>query len=676
MVERHHQTLIAAHRRKLKAMLAAMDEYFPAGVNWTKPHEGYFVRVTLPKGTDGEVLLREALTEHVAFMPGSSFFVNDGGRNTLRLCFVNTRLELISDGIKRLGTVMARAFQGHTKKEERKMTSAHRHVKFMLTFLLLAAAFALAACAPTSTAAPTASPQLTAPSGPAATQVPVANVAPGPKPGGTLTIALDQEPSGMDPHADLYETIPTIVGGVYNTLVYRAEDGSYVPGLATSWEASSDGLSYTFKLRQGVKFQDGTPFNAQAVKFSLDRIVNPDTKSRWAAGLLGPFDSAEVIDDYTIKIKMKQPYPTLFDSLSQTWLCIVSPTAVNKWGKDYRLHQVGTGPFRMVEYVEKDHLTLERNPDYNWAPSTVKHQGPAYLDRIVFKFIPEAGTRMGTLESGETSLINKVSPPDVARYQSSSSFQVYVVPLPGTPEGLFVNTAKGPTDDPKVRQALEYGIDRQEIAKTLNANIYPPAYGPMEAVTNYYDKSLESLYPYDPAKAQGLLDDAGWKMGPDGIRQKNGQPLKLAIIFYEPPQLFELVQAQLKKIGVSADLQQMAPLAYIKACGSGDDNLCSMGGRRPLDPAWMTGFFKTGENYDWTKFDNAHLDDLLVAGQTTLDNTKRQQSYTEIQQIIMNNALFLPLHSRPDVLAARSEVKGLTFDSRGDPDLYDVYLQK
>jgi peptide/nickel transport system substrate-binding protein len=494
--------------------------------------------------------------------------------------------------------------------------------------------------------------------------------------GGELIVGLDHEPSGMDPHADLYETIPTIVWGVYNTLIYRVPGGSYVPGLATSWEASADGLSYTFHLRQGVKFHDGTPFNAQAVKFSLDRIVNPDTKSRWAAGLLGPYDSSEVIDDYTIKINMKDPYAPLFDSLSQAWLAIVSPTAVEKWGSDYRLHQVGTGPFRFVEYIEKDHVTLERNPDYNWAPPHFKHQGPAYLERIVFKIIPEAGTRMGTVETGETHLVNEVPPADVTRYEADPSFEVYNVPLPGMPRGFFVNMAKEPTDDLRVRQALEYALNREEIVKTLYASVYQPAYGPMEAATNFYDKSLESMYPYDPAKAQELLEEAGWKMGSDGIRQKNGQLLKLVVLFWEKPELFELVQAQLKKVGIDAELQQMAPLAYIQASDAGEHNLSTIGGRRPLDPKWMTGFFKSGEKYAWSKHTNTHLDELLKEGERTLDPEKRRQIYAEIQQIIMGEAMFLPVHSQPDIFVARNEVKGLSFDVRGDPNFYDVYLQQ
>jgi peptide/nickel transport system substrate-binding protein len=493
--------------------------------------------------------------------------------------------------------------------------------------------------------------------------------------GGQLIIGMQHEPSGMDPHSDLHRFLPIIAWPVYDTLIYKDAQGSYISGLATSWEESADGLTYTFKLRQGVKFHDGTPFDAKAVKFSFDRIVNPETKSRMAVTLLGPYESTEVVDDYTVKVHFKEPHAGFVDAVSQVWLAMVSPPAVEKWGADYRLHQVGTGPFRWVEYVEKEHIILERNPDYNWAPPHFKHRGPAYLDGITFKFIPEDAIRLGTLETGETNLINEVPPQDVARLESDPNFSVTIISLPGWTNAYMINIAKGPTDDLAVRQAILYAVNRQQIVDTLFAGAYPVAYGPMSPVTYGYDRGLETLYPYDPAKAEEILEQAGWKKGPTGIREKDGNPLKLILIHWGSPARHEIVQAQLKQVGMDVEIQMVAPLAYIEAARAGEHNLTMLSAQYS-DPSALNGYFKSGAPYDWTKHQNDRLDALLDQGIKTLDEKQRLEIYAEIQQIIMKDAMVLPLYVTTAIFGAQSEVEGLAFDGRNDPIFYDVYIQE
>ena len=167
-----------------------------------------------------------------------------------------------------------------------------------------------------------------------------------------LVYGLTLAPSGIDPHINSSSELGIPLTSVYDTLVYQdAATGKFVPGLAQSWKISDDGTTYTFELRRDVKFHDGTPFNAAAVKANLDRITDPALQSQKAAFLLGPFDRAQVTDEFTIIIRLKQPFAPLMDGLSQVYLGIASPTALSKWGKDYQLHQVGTGPFIFKEYV-------------------------------------------------------------------------------------------------------------------------------------------------------------------------------------------------------------------------------------------------------------------------------------------------------------------------------------
>ena len=168
-------------------------------------------------------------------------------------------------------------------------------------------------------------------------------------------------------------------------LVWEPEPGRFVPGLADSWEISPDAKMYTFKLKKGVKFHDGTPFNAAAVKFTMDRVVDPAVKAGQSHDQLGPYDHTEVVDDYTARIVMKQPYAPLLTNLNG-YLGIVSPTAVEKMGlAEFARHPVGSGPLMFKEWVPKDHVTLVKNLDYNWASSYFKHTGPAYLDQVAVK---------------------------------------------------------------------------------------------------------------------------------------------------------------------------------------------------------------------------------------------------------------------------------------------------
>ncbi len=252
------------------------------------------------------------------------------------------------------------------------------------------------------------------------------------------------------------------------------ESGKIVPGLAESWEVSPDAKEFTFKLKQGVKFHDGTPFNADAVKFTFDRVMDPATKAGQSHDQIGPYDHTEVIDDHTVKIVMKQGFAPLLANLNG-YLGIVSPTAVKKDPAGFAQHPVGTGPFMFKEWVPKDHVTLVKNPDYNWGSSFFKHTGPAYLDEIVFKIIPEASVRTGALKSGEIQYTDDMDPLEYEAMKSDSNFAVIEKGQPGSGYILLMNLSHtdAPIGDPQVRLAMEYGIDRaglnQSVFQGLNA---------------------------------------------------------------------------------------------------------------------------------------------------------------------------------------------------------------
>ncbi|MDQ6700979.1 MAG: ABC transporter substrate-binding protein, partial [Acidobacteriota bacterium] len=288
---------------------------------------------------------------------------------------------------------------------------------------------------------------------------------PTPKSGGTLVVGLQSEPSdNIDPAVTPWAVSHNIMMHVYDTLVWQdPADGSFKPGLADSWTAAPDGLSYTFKLKSGVTFHDGTVFDAAAVKWNFDRIADPATKSGFAANLLGPYASSQVVDPQTVTVTFKTAYAPFLDSASQAFLGMVSPAAVKKYGADYGVKAaVGTGPFMFKEWVRADHLSLVKNPNYNWAGGVFLHNGPAYLDGITFRFIQEDATRSGTLQSGETQVIELVPTSDIQTLKDSG-FQIVPGKAPGIPTIVEINTAKAPTDDIAVRKAINLGTDQKTI---------------------------------------------------------------------------------------------------------------------------------------------------------------------------------------------------------------------
>ena len=296
---------------------------------------------------------------------------------------------------------------------------------------------------------------------------------------GKLVMGLGWEPSRLDPHVTSSFEGAIVDRAVFDTLIRLTPEGDYYSGLAEKWEMSEDGKTYTFYLRKGVKFHNGVPFTAAAVKYSFDRIVNPATKSEAARTQLGPYESTEVVDDHTVKIHLKSPFSPLLTGLARSVVAIVEPGAAEKWGEQFDDHMVGTGPFIFKERVRKDHILLVKNPDYNWGSSLYKHTGPAQIDEIMIKFIAESAVRVGTLETGETNLINEVPGLDYARLAKDKAFTTFNPSQPGTPLSIALNTSKPPLSDLKVRQALEHAINKQQIVDTLFAGLYPVAYAPL-----------------------------------------------------------------------------------------------------------------------------------------------------------------------------------------------------
>ena len=500
----------------------------------------------------------------------------------------------------------------------------------------------------------------------------------GPRPGGRIVYGLTLAPSGIDPHVNASSELGIPLTSVYDTLVYQdPETREFVPGLAERWEVSDDGLIYTFYLKEGVKFHDGTPFNAEAVRFNLERIVSPDLASQKARFMLGPYERTEVVDEYTVRIVLSEPFAPLLDSLSQVYLGMASPTAVEKWGDEYQLHQVGTGPFVFVEYVPNDHLLLRRNPDYAWGPPVYQHK-TAQLDEIEFRFFTDPATRSPALETGEADVMGEIPPQDAARLEESPDFRIEAVSLPGASLMMFMNTNRPPLDDIRVRQALLYGTDREAVVSTIFRNTSPVAYGPLAAVTLGYDPAVQQYYPYDPEKAAALLEEAGWTDSDgDGVRDRDGESLVLDMVLMGwgyMPEIGQLLAAQWAELGVAVESRVVSYPEALEIGGSGDHHLIpfTLSGS---DPDILRKFFHSQALFNWSLVEDAEMDEWLEEAARSSDLASRIALYSRVQQRVMDQALVIPIRDYVNLNGVNNRVQGLRFDARGwFPWLIDVSL--
>jgi peptide/nickel transport system substrate-binding protein len=500
-------------------------------------------------------------------------------------------------------------------------------------------------------------------------------------PGGTLVIGLDQEPPTLDPHASPSAVTYQIIASVTESLLFKGTDGKISPWLAESWTAAKDGRSVTFKLRRDVKFHDGTPFNADAVKFNFDRIVDPKFKAGGARAQLAGYAGSKVLDEFTVQVIFETPYAPFVTYAAAGTLSMVSPKAVRESGDQVHTRPVGTGAFMVKEYVAKDHTTIVRNPAYARKPPWSDRSGPAHLDAIVFKFVPEAGTRVTTLESGETQGIYLVPAQSLPRLEANKSLRVEKMPWPGVPRIWLLNITKPPFDDVKVRRAVNHAVEKEAFLATVYKGTGLKAFAPLTAVM-MDEPSLRQSYPFDPAKAKALLGEAGWQPGGDGIRAKGGQRLEIILNAIEygggPDPTAQLIQSSLRDVGIDVRIKAQARPPWYE-----DNYRCATHGPvmflRSTDPDGLFALMHSslvGGNFNWSCVKDAKLDKLLEEGRRESDPAKRRGIYLQIEKLAIDEALTVPLVDELSVWAFRSNVQGVKYNFNAYPVLSDAVLRK
>ena len=505
----------------------------------------------------------------------------------------------------------------------------------------------------------------------------------GPPKGGTLVWGCYQDPARLDPHVTGGTPAWMLVQHIFDRLIYKDREGKYVPGLATSWEVSDDGLTYTFHLRKDVKFHDGTSFNAEAVKFNFERIMDPETKSEYARASLGPYDHTEVVDEYTVKIHLKETMTPFLDALTSPSISMVSPTAAKKWpGEEFMYHLVGSGPFMFKEWVPGQAIRLVRNPDYNWASPMFKHQGPAYLDGIELIPLVEPATRVACLEAGECHIIDGRDIPtkEIPRWKEAEELDALLAAECGVPRGWQLNMRLPPTDELAVRQAISLAVNREEVSKELYLGLMDPAYGFLSKVTPGCVE-FDELKTYGSEKPKAILEEAGWiDTDGDGIRDRDGEPLKVILFTLPGDPLAELTQAQLRQVGIDCEISVTTRANLRPVLVSGKDwNLFLMSMITP-DPDVLWQMFHgslAGIRANYSYYQNARVDELLEEGRRTPEGPERLDVYREIQKLMYEDLPYTPVYIRTTIYGMRSNLKGVTFGPTGRlAFFYDCYIEK
>ncbi len=454
-----------------------------------------------------------------------------------------------------------------------------------------------------------------------------------------LVVGQIAEPKSMDPHAVTAVNDFRILVNLYDGLVrYRSGTLEVEPALAQSWRISDDGTVYTFRLRAGVTFHDGTPFNADAVKFNFDRMLDDshphhDTGPFPLAFFFSAVKSTEVLDDLTVRFTLREPYAPFLSNLAYPTGLLVSPAAVQAHGVDYGRAPSGTGPFRFRLWETNRQVAVERNPDY-W-------DGAPSLSGIVFRPITDANARLSEMLSGNIDIMVEVPPDTVALFRDDPRFAVYEQAGPHL-WFLILNLREPPFDDVRMRRAVNHAINRWSLVEDVLQGTATVATGPMPAAFEWAYNAELAPYAYDPERARALITEAGYGDGAE-------------VVFYvteggsgmlDPVAMGTAIQADLAQVGITARIETYEWNTFLNVVNPG---LAGKAGMAQM--AWMTndpdtlpyltlrteampeqGGFNSGY------YSNPEVDRLLEAARRSTDQTERARLYREMQAIVYADA--------------------------------------
>jgi len=454
-----------------------------------------------------------------------------------------------------------------------------------------------------------------------------------------LVVGQIAEPKSMDPHTVTAVNDFRILVNIYDGLVrYKSGTLEPEPSLATDWEISEDGTVYTFELREGVTFHDGTPFNAEAVKFNFDRMLDEDhpfydTGPFPLSFFFGAVEETEVVDEYTVRFTLDEPYAPFLSNLAYPTGLIVSPSAVEEHGEDYGRNPSGTGAFAFQLWESNRQVAVERNEEY-W-------DGAPPLRGVVFRPITDANARVSEMLSGGIDLMVEVPPDNVDTFADDPNFTLHEQAGPHL-WFLILNVKEAPFDDVRMRQAVNYAIDKESLVEDVLQGTATVAAGPTPAAFGWaYNEDLEP-YPHDPEKAKELIAEAGYGDGVD-------------VTFYvteggsgmlDPVPMGTAIQANLAEVGINAEIETYEWNTFLDRVNPGLEGKAHM-----AEMAWMTNDPDTlpylalrsealPENGGFNSgyYSNPEVDELLEQARRSTDQEERARLYKEMQAIVHEDA--------------------------------------
>jgi peptide/nickel transport system substrate-binding protein len=487
------------------------------------------------------------------------------------------------------------------------------------------------------------------------------------KPGGTLRIARGQESDTLDPQKTTLLVAHEIAWQIYDSLIYLDETGTVYPGLATSWEFSNEGKTVTLKLREGVNFHDGSPFNAEVVRWTVERHL-ADTTASPTSWMLGPIAGTEVIDDMTIAYHYTDPFVPLWVGLGYSYCAPISKAAVEAQGDAFGRNPSGTGPFKFVRWDPDQGIELVRNDEHNWATPWYSNEGNAYLERVEYVVIPEDATRLAALLSGDVDCISGTDavPVDKLRQiEATPGYKTYSRPAVGVFFAMM-NQKMAPMDDVRVRQAINYAVNREKIIALVLDGQGQSAFSPVASSYGQYNAETETYgYRHDPEKAKALMAEAGLADG-----------FSMTYLNIESPayrRVAEVIQEDLSQINISMEIQSYPVAEWFALGGQGKFHV-SFFYYTYSDPDLIYPMMLTNGAYNWTFSENAEMDALIEAQRIEFDAAKRTEQIQKIQEIAVKDAYWIYLYEGTYVAAMKEEVQGLELNLVGFHHLQDVWL--
>lgn len=493
-----------------------------------------------------------------------------------------------------------------------------------------------------------------------------------PKVGGVLRVAFDGDPNCIDPQQAGNNTALNVGRQLVDSLTDQdPQTAEIVPWLAERWEVSDDSRQFTFHLREGATFADGSVLDAAAVKANVEAIVALGAQAQLAGTYLAGLESVEVTGPLSVQINFKQANAQFLQASSTMSLGLLSPATLKRSAEERcQGALVGSGPFTVKSFEHNKLVRIEARADYAWPSSLAEHKGRAWLDAIEFHILPESGVRLGSLVSGQIDVNTSVPVQDEAVLDSQGIPSI-ARPNPGIVFNLTPNESRPPLDDVNVRRALNKAIDRSQF-KGVISRYQKPASSVLASSTPYY-QDLSAQLAYDPQGAGQLLDAAGWSKGADGWRQRDGKRLSFALDYWQATTpVLELAQQQLRQVGVELRLNKSTIGQVSLLQTSLNYELWFFNLTRADPDVLRTVFLSSGRNVNVRG--PAPLDQTLQASAASLDQQKRGALIQQASAELLDQGHVIPLVEAATVTAFRDVVHGLHYEASTRLQFYDTWL--